>query len=296
MLIADRHKIYTKEEIGEIENQLLQETLACGSQAAVEACITYARFLNLTGLSNENYPLFIKVLEVGNHWVIDALIGDRDPFLFLSSIQPNPKILASCMKILTEKHPGELYPKSLSVILGVFQATYNVPEDGYNMNPLSIYDLNTIGKHLNEEIGQEDSLNRVIMDILFKIAQLRPNFADHAVAPDDLEKEKLAIHANDIMNHFFDDTKRLIQVIPSVLLIQKDYRTSEISPRREVAFEDSKIYEAQRALEQQYGEDDEGMGEAYDDEVYDEETYQEEFSEDDSPEKTPQDDLEPEPA
>lgn len=295
MLLVDRQKTYTKEEIGEIENQLLQEILGCGTQAAVEACITYARFLNLTGLSNENYPLFIKVLEVGNHWAIDALIGDRDPFLFLSSIQPNQRILASCMKILTEKHPGELYPKSLSVILGVFQATYNVPEDGYNMNPLNIYDLNTMGKHLNEEIGQEDSLNRVIMDILFKISQLRPNFAEHAVAPEDIEKEKLAIHANSIMNHFYDDTKRLIQVIPSVLLIKGDYRLTELTPRREVAFEDSKVYAAQRELESEYA-DEEGMDDGYDEEVYDEETYQEEFPEDDSPEKTPEGDLEPEPA
>jgi len=296
MLIIDRHKIYTKVEIQEIETQLLQEILHCNSQAAVEACITYARFLNLTGLSNENYPLFITVLEVGNHWVIDALIGDRDPFLFLSSIQPNTNILASCMKILTEKHPGELYPKSLSVILGVFQATYNVPEDGYNMNPLNVYDLNTLGKHLNEEIGQEDSLNRVILDILFKISQLWPNFKDHAVSPEDMEKEKLAIHANDIMSHFYDDTKRLVQVVPAVLLIKKDYRATEIQPRQEIRFEDSRVYEAERALEEEYAEAEEGMDDGYDDEAYEEETYQEEFQEEDIPEKSPDEDLEPEPA
>ena len=165
MHIIDRQKIYTPHDIGKIESNLLKRILACATPDAVEACITYSRFLNLTGITNENYPMFVQVLEVGNHWAIDALIGERDPFLFLSSIQPNFEILASFFSLLTEKHPGGLYAKSLSVILGVMQTTYNVPEDGYKIYAPSISDINALGKHLDEEIGQEDSLNRVILDI-----------------------------------------------------------------------------------------------------------------------------------
>lgn len=290
MLLVDRQKIYSQEEIEKIENFLLQQILHCSTSAAVEACITYARFLNLTGITNENYPLFIKVLEVGNHWVIDALIGDRDPFLFLSSIQPNSNILESCFKILTEKHPGELYPKSLSVILGVLQATYNVPEDGYNIFGLSIYELNTLGKHLNEEIGQEDSLNRVILDIMHKIAQLKGQLGIVGLTGVDRDKEELAIHANEVMSHFYDDTKRLFQIIPQVLLIKKDYRTYEIQPRSEVRFEDSVIYDIEDVVDDPYS--DTISDDVYDDEVYEEEVYEEE----EIPENIPEAELKPDPA
>lgn len=288
MLLIDRRRTYTQEEIERIENQLLQQILICATPAAVEAAITYARFLSLTGITNENYPLFIKVLEVGNHWVIDGLIGERDPFLFLSSIQPNPHILEACFRILTEKHPGELYPKSLSVILGVLQATYNVPEDGYNIYRLSIYDLNTLGKHLNEEIGQEDSLNRVILDILHKIAQLKGLLGSEGLEGENRDKEELAIHANEIMSHFYDDTKRLNQVIPQVLLIKKDYRTNEVQPRSEVRFEDSTIYDLEGIAEDPYA--DSASDEEFEDEVYEEDSFDEAGGSD------PKGELEPDPA
>ena len=226
MHIIDRQKIYTPHDIGVIEAQLLKRILSTATPDAVEACITYARFLNLTGITNENYPLFIQVLEVGNHWVIDALIGERDPFLFLSSIQPNYEILASFFSLLTERNPGGLYAKSLSVILGVMQTTYNVPEDGYKIYSPTISDINALGKHLDEEIGQEDSLNRVILDILEKISTLQGALGAETLSGPDRVKEELAIHADEIRSYFFDDTKRLNQVIPQVLLVRMDYTQS----------------------------------------------------------------------
>jgi len=270
MLLTERIKTYSQVEIENVGNDLLPQILQCGTPAAVEACITYARFLSLTGITNENYPLFIKVLEVGNHWVIDGLIGDRDPFLFLSSIQPNYNILESCFRLLTHRHPGELYPKSLSVILGVLQATFNVPEDGYNIYRVSIYDLNTLAKHLNEEIGQEDSLNRVILDILHRISKLKGMLGSEGLEGGDRDKEDLAVHANEIMSHFFDDTKRLFQVIPQVLLIRKDYRKHEVEPRAEIRFEDSVIYDLDSMTEDPYGAE---SGDEFEEEIYEEEVY-----------------------
>jgi len=304
MLLVDRQKIYTPEEIGEIESVLLQRILGCATPDAVEACISYSRFLSLTGLTNENYPLFIKVLEVGNHWVIDGLIGERDPFLFLSSIQPNFEILRVFFKLLTEKHPGELYAKSLSVILGVLQTTYNVPEDGYKIYRLSISDLNALGKHLDEEVGQEDSLNRVILDILDKISQLQGRLGSEGLEGEDRDKEELAIHAKEIMNFFFDETKRLNQVIPQVLLIRKDFRNSEISPRNEVRFEESKLFQEESLAEDPnsaevgLGEGGDADSEEYgDEEEYEEEEYEEEYEEEEYEEEgTPEGELEPDPA
>lgn len=295
MLLVDRQKIYTPEEIVEIESVLLQRILNCATSDAVEACIAYARFLSLTGITNENYPLFIKVLEVGNHWVIDALIGERDPFLFLSSIQPNNEILNVFFKLLAQRHPGELYAKSLSVILGVLQTTYNVPEDGFKIYRLTISDLNSLGKHLDEEVGQEDSLNRVILDILDKISMLQGRLGSEGLEGTDRDKEELAIHAKEIMNYFFDDTKRLSQVIPQVLLIRKDFRNTEIAPRNEVRFEESKLFLQESMGGEAAGEGDiEGEGgEVVEEEGEYEEVYEEEEFEE---EGKGTGDLEPEPA
>lgn len=239
MVILDKQKTYTGKDIMAIENSLLSGILSCRTEEAVETAITYANFLNKTGLSNENYPLFIKVLEIGNHWVIDSLVGDRDPFLFFSSIQPNYQILAACFGLLAERHPGAIYSKSLSVILGILQAGYSVPVDGYRIYPLSVSDVNSLGKHLDEESGQEDSLNRVILDILDKIAQLE------GLDPEKRDMEEVAIHANEIRNYFFDDSKGLNQVIPPVLLVRMDYRKFEVAPRDQIAFEKSAIYDVE---------------------------------------------------
>ena len=89
-------------QIHEIENKMLQGVFACRTTEAVEAAITYARFLSTSGITPENYPVFLQMLEVENHWVIDALIGDRDPFLLLSSVQPKGSV-ASCPSFYSSK-------------------------------------------------------------------------------------------------------------------------------------------------------------------------------------------------
>ncbi|MEM5948142.1 hypothetical protein WKV44_06270 [Spirochaetia bacterium 38H-sp] len=236
MILLDRNKVFTNKDIATIENNILYGIMGCRTTEAVEAAITYANFLNKTGLTNENYPIFIKVLEIGNHWVIDALIGDRDPFLFFSSIQPNYEILAACFALLAERHPGAIYAKTLSVILGILQAAYNVPIDGYRLYDLSVSDVNSLGKHLDEEVGQEDSLNRVILDILDKISQLE------GLEPENRNMEEVAIHANEIRNFFFDETKHLSEVIPPVLLVRMDYKKFEVAPRKLVDFKQSKLF------------------------------------------------------
>jgi hypothetical protein len=245
MVILDRTKTYNATDIAAIENKMLGGILACRTSEAVESAITYAHFLNKTGLTGENYPLFIKVLEIGNHWVIDALIGARDPFLFFSSIQPNYQLLTASFNLLAERHPGGLYAKSLSVVLGILQAAYNVPVDGYKIYGVTVSDLNALGKHLDEEAGQEDSLNRCILDILEKVAQLEGLDATNR------DMEEVAIHANEIRNFFFDSTKHLNEVIPPVLLARMSYKDFEIPPRKVMEFPKSKLAQEDKVAKEQ---------------------------------------------
>lgn len=230
--LFDKKQSWSRNEIAQMEYNLLTGLLGVRTQEAVEAAITYAKFLNSTGINNSNYPVFLKVLGVRNGKVIDALLGTRDPFLFMSSIQPNYFIVSTCFSLLTKYHTGEIYPKTLGIILGVFQATYNSPLDGYKIYPPTIADINNLGKHLIEDKGQDDLLNRSILDIFDKISELEGQGIDE-------DMEDLAVHAHNIRNNFYDTTKRLIDVIPEVLLKTEPHLDIEIQPRKFLPLKDA---------------------------------------------------------
>jgi len=214
---------WSDEQIMQIENRLLQGTFQCRTTEAVEASITYAAFLSTVGITPENCPLFLKILEIENHWVIDALIGDRDPFLLLSAVSPNDYIVNRIFGMMTKWHKGGIYEKNLSVILGVLQSVYSSPREGYRIYPLTIANLNAMGKHVDKERGQDDPLNRIILEILDKLSEM-----EDSGKPD---MEEIALHAGNIRNAFFDNRKSMEDVIPPVLLVSFDER-KEIPPRK----------------------------------------------------------------
>jgi hypothetical protein len=223
MTIAEYEETCDDDRIIEIENSLLQGILGCRTTEAVEAAITYAKFLCSIGITPENYPVFLKMLEIENHWVIDALIGGRDPFLMFSPVQPNRYIVNRIFAMMTKWHKGGIYIKNLSVILGVLQSVYSSPQNGYRIYPLSIADLNALGKHLKKENGQDDPLNRVILEILERLSKLQGQGST--------DSEEIAIQASAIRNAFFDNRKQMEDVIPPVLLVSLGDR-KEIPPRR----------------------------------------------------------------
>lgn len=216
---------WTKESIMAVEINIIERMIGGRTGEAVEAGISYARFLKLSGMSNDSYPLFLRLLEVENHWVIDSLIGDKDPFLLLSAIHPNNYLILNSFKLLTNWHPGGIYPKTLAIILGVLQAAYSSSKDGYRIYNNSISDINNLGKHLNKELGQDDPNNRCILDILDRIGSL-------AGTTEDQDIEQMARQANSIRTFFFDKRKKMEDIIPQVLLVKSDYIAKEIAPKR----------------------------------------------------------------
>ncbi len=216
---------WSRESIMDVEINIIERMIGCRTTEAVEASISYAQFLRLSGLDNENYPLFLRLLEVENHWVIDSLIGDKDPFLLLSSIHPNNYLLLAAFKLLTNWHPGGIYPKTLAIILGVLQAAFSSPKDGYRIYNVSINDVNNLGKHLNKELGQEDSNNRCMLDILDRLGALAGTTSNNSI-------EQMARQANSIRTFFFDKRKKMEDIIPQVLLVKSDYIAKEITPEK----------------------------------------------------------------
>ena len=142
--------LWTRKSILQVENKILQQIMATRTPEAAAAATAYARFLRLSNLDSENYPLFLKLLEIENHWVLDALLGDEDPFLLLSTIPPNPYLTSRILQLLTRWRPGGIYPKTLAIALGVLQITYSSPRDGYKIYALSIADVDNLGKHLQK--------------------------------------------------------------------------------------------------------------------------------------------------
>ncbi|MEJ2158680.1 MAG: hypothetical protein P8X96_25415 [Desulfobacteraceae bacterium] len=222
MTIAECEEQWDGARIIEIENSLLQGIFGCRTPESVEAAVTYANFLSSIGITAENYPVFLKMLEIENHWVIDALIGERDPYLMLSPVQPNTYIVNRIFAMITKWHKGGIYSKNLSVILGVLQSVYSSPRDGYRIYPLNIADVNALGKHLEKEKGQDDPQNRVILEILDQISRLE--------GLGNTDAEEVAIQASAIRNAFFDNRKQMDEVIPPVLLLAMEDRV-EIAPR-----------------------------------------------------------------
>ena len=218
-------RIWTKESIMEVEISILENIIGCRTVEAVEAAISYSHFLSLSGLSADDYPLFIKLLGVENHWVIDALVRNKDPFLLLSPIPPNSYLMLEAFKLLTNWHPGGIYPTTLSIVLGILQAAYSSPKDGYKIYRVSIGDANNLGKHLNKETGQEDKNNRCILDILDRLGSLAGTSADE-------DMEQMARQANNIRTFFFDKRKKMEDIIPQVLLVKSDYVAKEVAPER----------------------------------------------------------------
>ncbi len=218
-----KEEVWTRQNILTVENKILQEIMAARTPEAVEAALSYARFLRMSGLTSENYPLFLKMLEIENHWVLDELIGDRDPFLLLSTIPPNRYIVSKSFKLLTKWRAGGIYPKTRAIVLGVLQNAYSSPKDGYKIYPLSIADVDHLGKHLEQEKGQDDPQNRCILDILEKIALLEGLQWDE-------QMEGVARQAMRIRGNFFDNTKMLEECIPQVLMVRGNYLVDETPP------------------------------------------------------------------
>lgn len=217
-----KEEVWSEESIYRVENHLINNMFACRTPDAVEAAITYTRFLRKSGLTNENYPLFLKLLEMDNHYVIDSLIGTSDPFLLLTPIQPTKHLLSTCFRLLTNWHPGGIYPKTLSIVLGVLQAAYSYAKDGYLVHKVGINDVNNLGKHLNKDKGQQDPVNRAILDIMDRISLLE--------GQGDEEMELIARQCNMIRSHFFDKRKKMEDTIPQVLLVKSDYLVKEVLP------------------------------------------------------------------
>ena len=218
---------WSDEEINALTLRYVNDIIDCNDGYSVFAAIALSHYLvDKVGLTPDNYSVYFKLLESGNRFVIDALSGEGDPARFFGNIQPNSFMLRKCFQMLTKWKSGEVYPKALLIIYGLLTVCYKDSEEGYRLYPLTVNDINNLGKHLDKSQDQMYPLNRIVLTVLDEIASL--------VEPQhpfpSREVQDVALQSNNIRGKFLDMTKKLNEAIPDILLVRGDYTVNIIKP------------------------------------------------------------------
>jgi len=216
--------IFTSDELSQMRINAVTRFLRCETPRAVEASIELARYLNQKGLDSQNYPLVLELLREENFNVVDGLLNGEDPFDYFSKVQTGPYIIDFALRMLDKYPPGRMYEKTLSIIFGIFYRVYHDAKQGYKLYQLTTEHLNSIGKNLNKEKGQQDPVNRFILNILADIGSYK------SLNGENPEVDRLASHAVNIRNAFFDKRLAMSSALPPELLQREDYRTTTVMP------------------------------------------------------------------
>jgi hypothetical protein len=219
--------LWSENEIDKLALGYINDIIACKDGYSVFASIAFAHYLvDKVGLTPDNYPIFFRLIESGNRWVIEAIVENREPTKMFGSIQPNTFMLRECFRMLTGWKAGEVYPKALEIIYGLLAVCYQVPEEGYRLYPLTVNDVNNLGKHLDKTKDQMDPLNRTVLSVLDRVAGL----IEPQKPMPSREIQDVALQANNIRGKFLDMTKKLNEAIPDLLLVRGDFSKDEVRP------------------------------------------------------------------
>jgi len=218
---------WSLEEINDLELAFLHKMFECKDSDGVDVTMFFAKFMSKVALNSDNYPIFLKLLQFENHWVVDALLGDKEPLAYFKPVQPNTFILNECFKMFKRWKPGGIYAKSLLILFGLLKTAYESPQDGYRTYALTITDVNNLGKHLDKDKDQKDDVNRTLLGLLDRIASL----SDLGGLPaKDKQMSDVAMQANNIRGKFLDYTKKMSEAIPDEMLKREDFKKKEVAP------------------------------------------------------------------
>lgn len=202
---------------------ILKGIVGAATPQEVESSTFFARYINRIGINHQNYWLFLCILESNNKYIVDALIGNKDPRLLFTIIKPNHVLLQRALQLLTSWHPGQIYEKVLLAVMGIIEYCYHHANDGFKIYPIDISEINNIGKFLEQKKDQKDLINETVLDILDWLSKL-------GLFEYSLKKSLLAKHAHNIRMAYFDNTKELMDIIPKILLVPIPRENTEVKP------------------------------------------------------------------
>ncbi len=216
----------SEEYVDFLKHRFISEILDSPDTQAANALWAYASFLNHAGINPDNYPLYIAMLASNNRYAIEALLAGHEPERYFDCVAPNPYIVKATFETFAQFKSNEIYEKSLRVFLGFLYKVYASAEEGYLLYPVSIAEVNSLGKFLDESRDQDWPLNRGILDVLACFADLE---TPHET---DIEKRNLAAQAGRIRSDFFDHKRSLTQSITGVILEKAKAPKFGIPPER----------------------------------------------------------------
>jgi hypothetical protein len=194
-------------------HNLREALFACSTKPQVECAVAFARYLSYSGISNDNYWLFLRMVMTNNPWVVDELLRNRTPRLLFTTIRPDSALLDAAFEMLFSRHPDEMYTPALETVLGIIQNAYFDPDDGYRMRKLTIMDINALGKYLIKDEPQEHPLNKLLLEILDRIAHVGEYYGEQ-------DKNVISKHAFNVRYAYFDHARELVDAIPEPLLVR----------------------------------------------------------------------------
>jgi hypothetical protein len=220
-------EFWNEEDLYKLQVRAVSQFMKCDTPQAVEASLEFARYLNDQGLDSENYPLFLEILRNENSFVTEALIGKEKAFDLFSRVQPNPYIVRFCFQVLRSYKPGGVNDLTLELIFGILYRVYHSAKEGNALHPLSIEDVNAVGKFLDKAKPQTDPINRFILDILADISEYR------SINNEDPRVDKNSSHATAVRNAFFDRKREMSSAMPAEILARGNYLTTTVKPRKQ---------------------------------------------------------------
>ena len=218
-------KFWNEDELYALQVSAVSRLMKVDTPYAVEAAVEFAKYLGDKGLDPDNYPLFLELIRDENRYVIEALVGKHKAFDLFTRVQPNPYIVEFCFRTLRSYAPGGVHDLTLELVFGILYRAYHSAREGHALHPLTIEDVNAVGKFLDKSRDQNDPINRFILDILADIAEYR------SINNEDPSVDKNSSHATAIRNAFFDKRRAMSAVMPPEILARKNYSETLVKPR-----------------------------------------------------------------
>lgn len=206
-------------------DRIISEVFVADEGIKIDGLLWIVEYLNQRGITYDNYPFYMRLLSINNHWISDKIFGEADPFFCFDQIDVNGYIVKRAFEELRFNRRGGIYEKNLLAYLGILKRNYTFKRDALSLHEeLSIEDINAIAKYLDFEAGPQDNINVKVLLILDIIAGL------HQHEP---SGEVLAIvnHAREIIVSFYTPYKGAHTILPEDLTIPDDYKNYEVSPR-----------------------------------------------------------------
>lgn len=213
------------EEFSRFLQKTMYEIIECKDVRASSALYAYSNFLNKKPFRYDHIPLYLELFQTNNRYTIDAMMSGHVPERFFDFVRvPNRYILRRIFEILGLFQKNTLYTQTLKSFFGLLKRVYKSAIDGYRIYPLTIAELNNIGKFLDEKKTQNYHLNRDILDILLFLTEMDDG------GELDTTKIGVARHASRIRSDFFDQKRSLIQSMTDVILQKSADEGPGISP------------------------------------------------------------------